>query len=92
MRKPSKVVPIDSVKRKVIKHKALSTPEEEVTSISCIAGVVRTGLISSSVPSARPGSCALAQHSSNKSSSITRQQCSEVGRGVKSGSSNSEQE
>ena len=31
MPKPSKVVPISSVKRKVIKHEALSTPEEEVT-------------------------------------------------------------
>jgi hypothetical protein len=30
MRKPSKVVPIDSVKRKVITHGALSTPEEEI--------------------------------------------------------------
>src|SRR3954449_7424338 len=31
MRKPSKVVPINTVKRKVIKHQALSTPKEEVT-------------------------------------------------------------
>ena len=31
MRKRSKVIPIDTVKRKVIKHKALSTPQEEVT-------------------------------------------------------------
>ena len=31
MRKPSKVVAINTVKRKVIKHEALSTPEEEVT-------------------------------------------------------------
>jgi hypothetical protein len=31
MRILSKVVPINTVKRKVIKHKALSTPEEEVT-------------------------------------------------------------
>ena len=31
MRKPSKVVPINTVKRKVIKHQALSTPTEEMT-------------------------------------------------------------
>jgi hypothetical protein len=31
MRKPSKVVPIDTVKRKVIKHNALSNPQEDVT-------------------------------------------------------------
>jgi hypothetical protein len=31
MRKASKIVPINSVKRRVIKHQALSTPKEEVT-------------------------------------------------------------
>src|SRR3954463_6217810 len=91
MRKPSQIVPIDTVKRKIIKHKALSSPEEEVSqSLHCRSHPNRIDFflsplrLSRKVPSGKP--------SIHKSSSISSDQYSETRQRVKSGSRKSEQD
>jgi hypothetical protein len=73
MRTPSKVVPINTVKRKVIKHEALSTPDGEVSqSLHCRSRSNRIDFFLSpllSSPKLRSGTC-----SSNKGSSTANAQ------------------
>ncbi len=78
MRKPSQVVAIDTVKRKVIKHKALSSPEEEVSqSLHCRSHPNRIDLFLSPLRSSRKVPCG--KPSIHKSSSITSALVASIG-------------
>jgi len=72
MRQRSKVVPINSVKRKVIKHDALSTPKEEVTQrLHCRSRLNRIDFFLSPLTSSRTFHSDTP--SSNKPPAIVRQ-------------------
>ena len=77
MRKPSKVIPISTVKRKVIKHEALSTPEEEVTQhLYCRTRSNRMDFFLSPLISSR--TLPAGAHSSKKRSSSVSKQAQQI--------------
>jgi hypothetical protein len=74
MRKPSKVVSINTVKRKVITYPALSTPKEEVTQhLHCRSRLNRIDFFLSPLFSSRTSHAGTP--SSTKESSIASKRC-----------------